>query len=54
MRLEHYSIDDLHAQALNEFEDDEDAQCVLNSIYEAMLANYIAALKMLRLKAARS
>jgi hypothetical protein len=50
MKLEEYSIDDLHLMALHEFDDDEDAQMVFNSIYEAMAKNYIAALKLLRLR----
>jgi hypothetical protein len=50
VRLEHYSIDDLHAQSLNEFELDQDAKYYLNALYEASQANYIAGLKLLRLR----
>jgi hypothetical protein len=50
--IEHYSLDDLHAQALNEFALDENAQHVLHAVYEAMQSNYIAALKLLRLRRA--
>jgi hypothetical protein len=47
------SIDDLHQCALAEFELDEDAQHVFEAIYAAMLQNYIAALKLLRLRRQR-
>jgi hypothetical protein len=50
MRLDELSIDDLHQCALAEFELDEDAQHVFQAIYSAMLENYIAALRLLRLR----
>jgi hypothetical protein len=50
MSEEHYSIDDLHARSLNEFNLDVEAQHVLQAIYDATLANYIAALGLLRLR----
>ncbi len=53
MPLTEYSIDDLHQSALAEFELDEEAQQVFNAIYEAMQANYIAALKLLRVRRRR-
>lgn len=53
MRLESYSIDDLHNMALVEFDDDEDAQRVLNAIYGAMQSNYVAALRLLRFRSER-
>jgi hypothetical protein len=53
LKLKEYSIDDLHQIALAEFELDEDAQNLLNAIYRATQANYIAALKLLRLRRPR-
>jgi hypothetical protein len=50
MRLEDYSIDDLHLIALAEFELDPEAQEVFNAVYEAMLHNYVAAVQLLRLR----
>jgi len=50
MRLEEYSIDDLHQCTLAEFDNDEDAQRVLNAKYEAMLSGYITLLQSLREK----
>jgi hypothetical protein len=53
VKLEDYSLDDLHQMALAEFEHDEDAQRYLNAIYEASKVNYIAALKLLRSRRAK-
>jgi hypothetical protein len=48
-----YSIDDLHQASLVEFEDDQDALHVFSAIYEAMRANYVAALKLMRFRRQR-
>ena len=48
MKLEGYSIDDLHQVALAEFEDDAHAVCALNVKYRELLANYIALFQSLR------
>ena len=53
MRLDEYAIDDLHQAALGEFENDEEAQRVLNAAYEAALKNHIALLELLCAKAER-
>jgi hypothetical protein len=42
------SIDDIHQAALAEFDLDKDTCDVLNAMYEASRANYIAGLKLLR------
>jgi hypothetical protein len=51
MKLDEYAIDDLHQCALAEFENDADAQRLLNAKYEALLSSYIELLKSLREKA---
>jgi len=53
MKLESYSIDDLHSMALAEFDMDEEAQQVLNAQYEGEQKRYIALYRLLRLRRQR-
>lgn len=53
MKLESYSIDDLHCMALAEFALDDEAQQVLNAKYEGDKKTYMAVFKLLRLRRQR-
>jgi hypothetical protein len=48
VKLDEYSLDDLHAMALAEFEEDDVATEILNSLYQQFQAEYVAVLERLR------
>ena len=48
MKLDEYSVDDLHLMATAEFDTDEDTQRRLNATYRRIKASYIAVFLELR------
>ena len=51
MRLEDYSLDDLHVMAAADLGDDTIAAALLNDLYASMVEEYIAWLRALRERA---
>ena len=51
MRLDEYSIDDLHQMATAELDDDADAVAILHALYARLRDEYITAYTSLRARA---